>query len=385
MRTGLLTGRRAGPLVAALGAVALATPAQAAETGAARLLAGAGDVTASVGSCSMWSSAAGGYGMRCSGGGRAGDTFRTMLAGAPVPTCWLLPADTPREDLTPVSAQPFGLTAPVGLTPDATPTANPSATPSATPSASPTGTPPATPTGTAAPEPQPTGTVPAPVTDTPTTPVELPEQFLQVCVDGHVDPVTAAPARTAQLVWATVTLLRSDPGRPPFWFELTAGQRRWATWTDERNGNLDPGSISTSPSRTPRIGQVVAFSAVGARALTVGVGDYRMRAVLERFEVDTGEPGRAPVVCAGAGLVLAPGATERTGEGICSFTYSETSGGRQGGPAPDTYAVVGTEHWQIQYSDDDGASWKPHRDVERTVTAGLRVTEVQTLVVPLAP
>ena len=109
-----------------------------------------------------------------------------------------------------------------------------------------------------------------------------------------------------------------------------------------------------------------------------------MRAGLVSLRVDPGEPGREPVTCAGAGEELAAGARERTGPGVCSFSYEQTSGGR-GTSTADTFDVTATETWHIEVSVDSGATWDLDRVVEKAVQADLRVTEVQTLVVPLTP
>lgn len=360
-------------LVGFAAAVAFATPAHAAEAGAARLLAtSSGSESNTVhGACNTWSSSTGSYGYRCSGGGRA-KSFRDVLAGANPPTCWLLAKGS--TDPTPADLAPFG-----------TVTTAPELTPSPEPTRSPVPDPTGTPTGSPTAEPVPTTTVEVPEpTVTETTPVELPEEFTKVCLTATPDPDSLAPARNSSFTFALVTLLRSAVDRPPFWWELTGGQRRYVSFAEDFSGSIDAGTLTTSPSRSPRIGQVVAFSATDTASKVIGVGDLGMRAVLLSLSVNPGEPGRTPVVCQGAGQALAAGATDRTGEGICSFRYEETSGGR-GTLAADTFDVTGTETWEIQVSTDGGANWQRERLVDKSVRTGLRVTEVQTLVVPLAP
>lgn len=367
-------------------AVGSTVPARAAELGAAKLLAGnPGQVTGSAGVCSLWSSASGNYGLRCAGGGTGRD-YRELLAGAPVPTCWLLPVGY-EHDLTPGSAAPFALgrVDSFGVTPG--PTGAPTGTPTQGPA--PVGEDPGPEdpgpetSGPENPEPEnPEPESPQPESPEP-VPVELPEDFLTVCVTGGVEAATARPGPDADLSWAPVSLLRSSPDRPPFWWELTTGQRRWATRMDGA-GRIDWGTLVTSPSTAPRIGQVVAFSTLGAGSTPAVVGDSRMQAFLLGLRVRTGEPGRPEVLCTGPGRALEPGATERTGEDVCSFAYGQTSGGR-GTLAPDTFDVVGTELWEIRFSGDAGRTWERHRSIEREVRIGLRVTEVQTLVVPIAP
>ncbi len=109
-----------------------------------------------------------------------------------------------------------------------------------------------------------------------------------------------------------------------------------------------------------------------------------MRGVLTSLEVQPGEPGRRPVTCTGPGRELRAGEGDRTGPDVCSFRYERTSAAGTG-QAPDTWAVTGTETWRIESSADEGATWDVLREVRRAVRVDLRVTEVQTLVVPVSP
>jgi hypothetical protein len=220
-------------------------------------------------------------------------------------------------------------------------------------------------------------------TGTETVPVELPEDFRKVCLGPAPDPTTLAPARYTHFPSAIVPVLRSSPDRLRFWWELTEGQRKYLTIV-EKKGRIHGGTLTTSPSRTPRIGQVVAFSAEASYDVPLSYGLLRMRAEFVSLTVTPGEPGRSPVTCSGSGTALLPGATERTGPHLCSFTYEETSGGR-GTTTPDTFDVVASETWRIEVSSDAGRTWDLERIVELPAQLDLRVTEVQTLVVPLAP
>lgn len=364
--------------VLATAVVGLATPAQAAEAGGARAMAAnhTGSDTDNVhGSCRTYASSAGNYGAVCSAGGTARN-YRALLGGAPVPTCWLLPPDETGPTMD--SATPFGLsTATPVLTPGPTDTPSPVDVPSSVPTTAPVTPPVVEPT----PGTPPTTTGPPEPTVTETTPVEVPADFLKVCMTTPVDPVTLAPARVVGYSSGVLPFLRSSPDRPPFWWELTEGQRRYLI-SKERTGRLHPGMLVTSPSRTPRLGQTISFSAEGDRDVPLDYGLLRMRAEFRSLTVASGEPGQKDVECAGGGRELLPGATERTGPGICSFSYSQTSGGRGDG---DTFDVRATENWRIWVSDDDGLSWTVERDVQIPLQLDLRVTEVQTLVVPLAP
>lgn len=385
--------RRLGALLGALAVVAataVTAPAQAAEAGGARLLSGSGggDGFGSVGTCSYRTSSAGGYWMRCSGGGTA-RSYRELLAGAPVPMCWLLPRGS-EGNLTPKVAQPLArplVRSAAQPTPTSDPTATPTDRPTATPTDQPTVPVPPTPTAapTATPTQNPTETPAETPTSTPTetVPVEPLETFLVVCLTTPPDPVTFAPPYDLGLTSYEDEFRRSDPNRPRFWYELTAGQRAYLDRI-EYKGNIAAGNLVTSPSRTPRIGQTVAFSVDSEDARPIGKGASRMRGELQFLEVTPAEPGRPPVRCTGSGRRLEPGDTDRTGEDVCSFTYRQTSAGR-GTTRPDTYPVRGVEHWRIQVSADSGATWTDVRTVERPVELDLRVTEIQTLVVPLAP
>ncbi|GAB3469049.1 hypothetical protein AB1207_21490 [Kineococcus endophyticus] len=366
-------------LAVALGVLAAPGNAQAAETGAARSRSAGGDVHGTAGSCALWSSAAGAYGMRCAGGGTA-RSYAELLGGAPVPACWLLPAGS-EHDLTPADARPVDLGPVPTSQPPAVPVPNPVQTTTPEPAGVPTDVPTDVPTGvpTGVPDVVPTA-VPSPVVP---LPVDLPEQFLRVCLSPAPDAGTLAPAWDTTLLTSTVTLLRRDGNRPRFWWELTAGQRRYATRAEARGGIVE-GILVTTPSRTPRIGQTVGFSAVAATAPTIALGRSRMRGVLTSLEVQPGEPGRRPVTCTGPGRELRAGEGDRTGADVCSFRYERTSAAGTG-QAPDTWAVTGTETWRIESSADEGATWDVLREVRRAVRVDLRVTEVQTLVVPVSP
>ncbi|MEZ0492850.1 hypothetical protein AB2L28_11450 [Kineococcus sp. TBRC 1896] len=367
------------PLLVLVTALAAPEGARAAEAGAARPRSAGGDVHGTAGSCALWSSAAGAYGMRCAGGGTA-RSYAELLAGAPVPTCWLLPAGG-EHDLTPADARPADLGPVPTVQPPAVPAPPPAPEPPAPPVDDPAGSPTGSPEG--APTPPP-GVAPTAVPAVePPPPVDLPEQFLRVCLSPAPDARTLAPAWDTTLLTSTVTLLRRDPRRPPFWWELTTGQRRYLTRAEARGGIVE-GTLVTTPSRTPRIGQTVAFSAAAATAPTIALGRSRMRGVLTSLEVRPGEPGRRPVTCAGPGRELRAGEGGRTGPDVCSFRYGRTSAAGTG-QTPDTYAVTGTETWRIEASADDGATWEVLREVTRPVRVDLRVTEVQTLVVPLSP
>ena len=87
------------------------------------------------------------------------------------------------------------------------------------------------------------------------------------------------------------------------------------------------------------------------------------------------------MTCEGPGTELTRGAPDRTGPRICSFDYHRTSARSDFG-APENVEVRTTATWRIEFSDDDGATWATLRDITQERSTGLRVQEVQTLVVP---
>ena len=385
-----------------------AATATAAEAGAARptgsravLLSSAGASVGAHGSCLTWANGSGDYSLRCAGRHYA-SSFRDILQGAEVPTCWLVAPGS--SDLTPSAPQLTFLASlgrasapiPGAAEPTASPTAtaSPTPAPTASPTVTPTAAPPA-PTPTAStptaplptpaptaplPTPAPTAPLPAPA---PTTPAPRPPQdFLKVCLTPTPDPSSAVPSWDTELVTSTVSTSPDDPDRLRFFWELTDGQQEYATWGEKRSGTIKTWGVVTSPSTTPRLGQVIAFSRNGPQPLTLAAGTTRMRARMLDLGVDTGEPGRPRVTCTGEGSPLAPGATQRTGPDICSFAYRQTSAGRDY-QAPDNFQVTAHETWTVEVSTDAGATWVPFQQVEIERSTGLRVTEVQTLVVPL--
>ncbi|NIZ93243.1 hypothetical protein [Kineococcus rubinsiae] len=369
-----MRGKRAGAVLVVLGALLLpAGSAAAAETGAGH--GGSGDDRfASAGTCVMYAGGTGRYGMRCAGAVRKRN-FLELLQGAPPPTCWLRPLgsrdDTPDE---PVRSRLQAAALPTS--PDGTPPPWPAPeVPPATEPPPPTGTPTGEPSApTAAPPVEPP---PAP---TPTTaPVQL---WTQVCLDPPVDPRTGVPQGRVTTVTSQVPFSPDDPARPPLWEELTPGQQAFADLADERAGRIVTSDVMTSPSLVPRVRQVVSFSLEDTTPPPpLEKAGVQMRARVLSLSVDPGEPGRAAVTCEGPGTELTRGAPDRTGPRICSFDYHRTSARSDFG-APENVEVRTTATWRIEFSDDDGATWATLRDITQERSTGLRVQEVQTLVVP---
>ncbi|MGI4896518.1 MAG: hypothetical protein ACRYF3_15540 [Janthinobacterium lividum] len=380
----------AGAAAAVCALLLPAVPASAAEAGGARGSGGvdrhaaSGASYGSSGSCVTWATGSGDYGLRCAGR-HTSRSFRDLLGGAEVPRCWLVAPGS--ADLTPSAPQ---ITFPPNPVP---PAALPVAVSNGILSGvSPTTAPTTVPAGEPVPSATPTGVVVVPSSGTPVpappqppvpTPVPRPPQELrQVCFAPPPDPESAVPSWDTELVPSSVLVSPDDPARLKFFWELTEGQQEYARLGEKRTGTIKSWGVATSPSTTPRIGQVIAFSRFGVEPVVVGTGETRMRARMLGLTVQTGEPGRPSVTCTGAGLELMAGAVQRTGAGICSFAYHQTSAGRDFG-SPDNYHVVSTETWAVEVSNDAGATWATFRQVQLERDTGLRVTEVQTLVVPL--
>ncbi|WP_432535850.1 hypothetical protein [Kineococcus arenarius] len=390
-----------GAVAAALAVVVLPLspllPASAVEAGAARSLASsAGDVQRTAGSCLTRASSAGTYSMRCAGSSRRAGSFQDLLRGAPAPTCWLQDAGAPDPDsLTRLTLSGGGpdepattaattpavrlLSTPVTASPTASPTL--AETPIPTPTVSPTASP------TLAETPIPTPTVSPPASPAPTeipTPTPTPEEFQQITITPPPDPDSGVPSWNIEFTPSTVVVFRDAPDRCPFWSELTAGQQAYVELARERRGRIHTLGVLTSPSTTPRVGQTIAFSrGEPEEPRELVSGDVRMRAVMEELVVEPGEEPGTTVRCAGRGDQLAAGATVRSGPGLCSYTYRSTSAGRTHAGTPDNFTVRATEVWRIEVSRDAGATWETLQVVELETETGLRVTEVQTLVVPL--
>jgi len=209
--------------------------------------------------------------------------------------------------------------------------------------------------------------------------------WTRVCLDPPVDPRTGVPSGRVTTITSQVPYSPDDPDRPPFWWELTAGQQAFADLADERAGRIVTSDVMTTPSAVPRVRQVVSFSLEDTTPPPeLERAGVRMRAEVLSLSVDPGEPGRAPVTCTGTGRPLTRGELDRTGLDVCSFDYHHTSA-RSNFGAPENVEVRATATWRIEYSDDDGATWTRLRDITQERSSGLRVQEVQTLVVPAAP
>jgi len=371
--------RAAAVLLAAALVLLPAGPAGAAEAGAGH--GGTGDErTATAATCVMYASARGSYGMQCAGRSRHRN-FLELLAGAPVPTCWLLPVDARDDTPDPPARTRLAVAAPTEAPATEAPTGDPGPTGAPSPSG-PVVTPPAgLPPSTDVP-----GVEPTPLPTPPPTPTPRPvEVWTRVCLDPPVDPRTGVPSGRVTTITSQVPYSPDDPGRPPFWTELTAGQQAFADLADERAGRIVTSDVMTTPSAVPRVRQVVSFSLEDRTPPPpLERAGVQMRARVLSLSVDPGEPGRAPVTCTGTGRELTRGEQRRTGPDVCAFDYHRTSARSDFG-APENVEVRATATWRIEFSDDDGETWTTLRDVVQERSSGLRVQEVQTLVVPAAP
>jgi hypothetical protein len=145
--------------------------------------------------------------------------------------------------------------------------------------------------------------------------------------------------------------------------------------------------VSVSPSSSPRVGELVAFSLSGpSRTRTLRVGDVAMFAELTRLRVEPeGEgPGRPVVECTGPGRPLTAddvARAERTGAtdlgpDVCEHRYGRSSFRAGSGRDADRYPVRVTAFWEVVF--DDGARLGPFG---KEAVNEVRVAEVQTLVV----
>jgi hypothetical protein len=270
------------------------------------------------------------------------------------------------------------------VTPTTTPTPSTS-TPSATSTS-------ATSTTTSTPSPSPTITVSSGATSSTsgsapsvTARTSGPAQtYEQVCITTKIDKKTSIPLWQIVLQVTQVHVSIDDPVgvRYPLWEELTAGQRAYAEAWDSHAGQIAASDAVTSPSATPRVRQRISFSLRATdQPPDIEWQGVQMRATVLNLSVDSGEPGREPATCTGPGVRFRHSADVRTGEDVCSFDYHRTSAGF-GELAPDNFTVAATATWRIQYRDSGTGAWTTLRDVQLTEKSGLRVTEVQTLVVP---
>jgi hypothetical protein len=212
--------------------------------------------------------------------------------------------------------------------------------------------------------------------------------------------------------WALQTCLSFDGGivsGGTARLSYTPVQKSRAQWEELREPQKTPvenitgrGQIpfllpQTSPVTSPRVGQPVSFylacdsrkvlcdSAGGIRTprLTVGPGGVEMWAELVHTRVlpeGTAQPERD---CRGAGLRLTAEELDRRpvdDPSVCRYAYPRSSNDRGPQTQRDRWPARATAYWQVWFDDGSG----PQRlglPYAKSATYGVRVTEVQSLVV----
>jgi hypothetical protein len=143
---------------------------------------------------------------------------------------------------------------------------------------------------------------------------------------------------------------------------------------------------ATSPSETPRVGQLVAFyvppSNTEGETITVsgpGIGTVSMRARMTELVVyPTGGRPDPQVVCPGGGISVAVGEDRESTPDACWWRWTRSSAHRSRG----VYPVQVVARWLVEYDAGEGAGWTPLGDFTREQQVDQPVTEVQTVVVP---
>jgi hypothetical protein len=217
-------------------------------------------------------------------------------------------------------------------------------------------------------EPAPVGFVP------PETPPGPGRWWVETCLRG-IDPKTLERTGPVLLEQRPVFVA---PGREVF---LTGNQRALLravySWAYP-----DP-LLGFGPSASPRVNTDVFFwvvrgrSVLPERTVDPGTGPVTMRASLVQLAVQpTGSAG--PVVrCAGRGVEVREVIEPELVPGSCHHRYAHSSAR---GPRGE-YVMPVTAYWRVEYS-DGGAGWTELGTFARTTVQRLRVTEIQTLVVP---
>ncbi len=176
---------------------------------------------------------------------------------------------------------------------------------------------------------------------------------------------------------------------------LTGGQKAAVDSVTGR-GQIPFLQVQSSPISSPRVHQDVAFSllcddrvicdATTGRFVTptLAVSGVRMHAELIHLRVlpeGADQPGSTD--CTGAGLPSTAVELDSTGPdpAVCRWRYDRSSLGAGGGVSGDRYPATVTAYWQIFFDTGKGdtALGLPY---EKTTVTSVRVTEVQTLVVP---
>lgn len=145
--------------------------------------------------------------------------------------------------------------------------------------------------------------------------------------------------------------------------------------------------VRVSPSSSPRVGEVVAFSLDGATtAGPLTRGGISMTARVVSLMVEPLGEGGPRTTCTGAGRPIDTAEVQRAGgdpaalgADVCAWRYDRSSYRAGVGDAPDRYPVRVTASWAITYT--RGADSGVLGPFDTSAVNQVRVAEVQTLVV----
>lgn len=198
--------------------------------------------------------------------------------------------------------------------------------------------------------------------------------YLQACVSGF--DANAVQIGRLRFSFDFVPLLPTEVVR------LTENQREFTTRI-QRNAQIPLPVVQNAPSGSPRVDDDTAFYVLEeyTEAPTIAFDDRQMRA---RQVYLTVEPeGAVPVStsCPGAGVRVTAEDTRGTRPDACWHTYRRSSNDLSRGTFYDRYRAFVTAYWTVEYSEDGGATWTELGTFEKEAMAGIRVTEIQTLVV----
>ncbi|MDQ1292265.1 MAG: hypothetical protein QG608_143 [Actinomycetota bacterium] len=167
---------------------------------------------------------------------------------------------------------------------------------------------------------------------------------------------------------------------------LTEEQKALRDWLDRQHRDFPATAAITSPVLVPRVGQPIAFHLINARDVdgsppppSIAMSEpVPMKATLVNIMVHPVPGSDEMIICTGSGTPIAAGETGNGRPDVCAWKYQHSSAG-QGQQA--TYEVPTSIRWDVFYQQDDG-HWEGLNTIIQETVIHLRVTEVQTLVVP---
>ena len=212
---------------------------------------------------------------------------------------------------------------------------------------------------------------------------EQPRQYpgawwLTTCLDG-IDPVTLAIEPGGLLL--TYVFDYKKPGTQK---RLTVHQQDFVDALVERGQVPLPSPVlSVSPSQTPRVGEVLAFSVTGdPYTRTLYVRGVTMQARLTQLTVEPEGEGVPKVTCTGQGRQLTAAEIDDAdladkGDDLCAYRYDRSSfqAGDDAGDA-NRYPARVTASWTVFFGDGEKLG-----TFDKVAVNELRVAEIQTLVV----